>query len=273
MADRLKGKVVLLTGGGGPEDAWSNGKACAVTYAREGARVLVADRDGDAAEHTASLIRGEGGEAVACTADVSRVEDVARMVAACHAAFGRVDVLHNNVGILAPGGPVDLSLADWQRTVDVNQTSMFLTCKHALPVMLEGGGGAIVNVSSLSGFRWAGVAHVAYATTKAAVVAFTRAVALEYAARGVRANCVVPGLLDTPMVRRPLEGLGAQQAEGIVANRHAASPTGTMGDAFDVAWASVYLASDEARYVNATEIVVDGGLSYVSMTAPVLPEE
>ena len=271
MSGRLRDKVALVTGAGLHGDGWSNGKACAVTYAREGARVMVVDLDGDAAEATAALIREEGGEAEALRGDVSDGDAVARMTRRCKQRFGALHVLHNNVGVLSAGGPVELDPADWQRSLDVNQTSMFLTCKHAIPLMLSQGGGAIVNVSSVAGFRWIGVPHVAYATTKGAVVSFTRAVALEYAARGIRANCVVPGLLDTPMIRRPMQRLDAQTAGALIANRHAASPTGAMGDAFDVAWASVYLASDEARYVTGTEIVVDGGLSQSCMSAPALP--
>jgi len=261
----------LVTGAGSAGDGWSNGQACAVTYAREGAQVLVVDLDAGAAAATAALIGTEGGVADAFRADVSDADDVAAMTAACIARFGALHVLHNNVGILSSGGPVELGLDAWNRSVAVNQTSMFLTCKHAIPAMLASGGGAIVNVSSVAGFRWIGVPHVAYATTKGAIVSFTRAVALEYAARGIRANCVVPGLLDTPMIHRPMDDVPRAEAERLLANRHAASPTGRMGDAFDVAWASVFLASDEARYVNGTEIVVDGGLSNACMREAALP--
>jgi NAD(P)-dependent dehydrogenase (short-subunit alcohol dehydrogenase family) len=171
-------------------------------------------------------------------------------------------VLHNNVGIVLPGGPVELSEADWDRTASVNVRSVFLTCKHAIPHMLERGAGAIVNVSSVGGLRWTGLPYVAYAASKAAVLQVTQSVALQYARQNIRANAVVPGLIDTPLVRASLsKSYGDADIDQIVQRRHAQAPMGRMGDAWDVAHAALFLASDEARYVTGTSIIVDGGLS------------
>lgn len=166
-----------------------------------------------------------------------------------------------NVGILASGGPVELSEADWDRVVAVNQTSMFLTCKHGIPHMLRQGGGAIVNIASIAGIRWLGIPYVVYTTTKGAVISFTMSVAMQYAKQGIRANCVLPGLMNTPMIREPLKEHYGGDIDAMLRARSEASPTGAMGDAWDVAHAALFLASDEARYVTATQIVVDGGLT------------
>jgi NAD(P)-dependent dehydrogenase (short-subunit alcohol dehydrogenase family) len=184
------------------------------------------------------------------------------MVRACCAAWGRVDVLVNNVGGSAPGGPVELSEEDFDAQVAHNLKSAFLGCKHALPVMEAQGAGAIVNVASTSGLRWTGSAQVAYAATKARVIQMTRVIAVQYAARGVRANSVVPGQLHTPMVKARL----ARQRTGgdvdaLLAQRLARIPLGFMGDGTDTANAVLFLASDEARFVTGTELVVDGGMT------------
>jgi len=269
-ARRMRSKVVLVSGAGSSGKGVGIGKACALMYARQGARVLAADIDLPAARETVEQIRTAGGEAEAVAADVANESAVEAMVAACVEHFGRLDVLHNNVGILSAGGPVELSLEDWNHTLAVNQTSLFLTCKHAIPRMLERGAGTIVNVSSIAGLRWLGVPHTAYATTKGAILAFTRHLALEYAGRGIRANCVVPGLLDTPMIRGPLKQLSEAQAARVLADRNTAVPIGAMGSPWDVAWASLFLASDEARYITGTQLVVDGGLIHSAMRAPAL---
>jgi NAD(P)-dependent dehydrogenase (short-subunit alcohol dehydrogenase family) len=224
--------------------------------------VFAVDVNLDAARETQALIRAEGGQCVAHAADVSRADQVEALVCACIAAYGRVDVLHNNVGIVLGGGPVELSEADWDRTAAVNVKSLFLMCKHVLPHMEAAGRGAIVNVSSVGGIRWTGMPYVAYASSKAAVLQFTQSVALQYARLGIRCNAVIPGLIDTPLVQKSLGAVygGADPAE-IRRKRDAQAPMGRMGDAWDVAYAALYLASDEAGYVTGTSIIVDGGLS------------
>ena len=262
MGERLKDKVAIVTGAGSVGPGWGNGKATAVLFAREGARVLAVDIDRDAAEETRALIRNEGGVCEVCRADVADNDQVRDMVADCLARFGRIDILHNNVGIVEVGGPVETSEESWDRVVDVNLKSVFLTCKHALPEMERQGGGVIVNISSIAGIRWTGVPYVSYGATKAALIQFTRSVALQYARRNIRANAILPGLLDTPMIVEPLKDVyGGGDVQKMIEARNAQCPTGAMGDAWDVAYAALFLASDEAKYITGTELVVDGGLS------------
>ena len=184
------------------------------------------------------------------------------MVAACIERFGRIDVLVNNVGGSAPGGAVALSEAAWERQFDVNLKSVFLTCKHVIPHMERDGGGSIVNTASTSAIRWTGAAQVAYAASKAGVIQFSRVTAVEYAAKRIRVNTVIPGQMHTPMVETRLAG---QRAGGDVAallkTRQARIPLGFMGDGRDTAYAALFLASDEARFITGTEIIVDGGMS------------
>ncbi len=269
MAKRLEAKISIVTGAGSSGPGWGNGKAAAVLYAREGARVLAADINEAAARETQALVRAEGGTCEIFAGDVARAADVAAMVAACRTAFGgRIDILHNNVGIAVTGGAVELDEAEWRRVTDINLTSMFLTCKHVLPVMAaqaanqSGLRGAIVNISSIAGIRWGGVPYIAYSTTKGAILPFTRSVALQYAPQGIRANAILPGLMDTPMVRGAAiqSQYGADEAE-MVRKRNAQCPMGKMGDAWDVAYAALFLASDEAKYITGAELVVDGGIS------------
>jgi NAD(P)-dependent dehydrogenase (short-subunit alcohol dehydrogenase family) len=270
MAGRLAGKVALVTGAGSSGPGWGNGKAAAVLFAREGAKVLAADLNQEAARETQAIIRGEGGACEIAAGDVAKAADVAAMVARCRAAFGgRIDILHNNVGIAVTGGAADLDEAEWRRVMDVNLTSMFLTCREVLPVMAAqtpnalGLRGAIVNISSLAGIRWSGVPYVVYSTSKGAILPFTRSVALEYAKQGIRANAILPGLMDTPMVRGAalVQAYAQGDFEEMVRIRNAQCPTGKMGDAWDVAYAALFLASDEAKYITGAELVVDGGLS------------
>ena len=261
MGERLKGKVALVTGAGSIGPGWGNGKAAAVLFAREGAKVLAADINPRAVAETKEIIEREGGTCEAFAADVSKAASVAAMVEACLAAFGRIDVLHNNVGIVEVGGPVETSEASWDRVNEVNLKSMFLTCKYTLPHMERARQGAIVNIASIAGIRWTGVPYVAYSATKAAVVQLTRVVALQYAGKGIRANSIVPGLMNTPMVHASLVGAYGADAAEMVRRRDAQCPMGRMGDAWDVAHAALFLASDEARYITGAELVVDGGLS------------
>jgi len=262
MGDRLKDKVALVSGAGSSGPGWGNGKATAVLFAREGAKVLAVDINRDAALETKRIIEAEGGTCAAVAGDVSRADDATAMVDTCIAAFGRVDVLHNNVGIVEVGGPVETSEESWDRVNDVNLKSMFLTCKHVLPHMVGQGKGAIVNIASVSGVRWLGVPYISYAATKAAIIQFTRVIALQYARSGIRANSILPGMMNTPMVHAAeVIGVYGGSAEEMVRRRDEQCPMGRMGDAWDVAYAALFLVSDEAKYVTGTELVVDGGLT------------
>lgn len=259
-AGRLAGKVALVVGAGSSGEGWGNGKAAAVLFARSGARILAVDRNERAAAETRDIIRSEGGTCETAQADVSASAEVAAMVEACLSHFGRIDILHNNVGISETGGPVEASEESWNRVIAVNQTSVFLTCKHVLPVMERQRSGAIVNVASIAASRYIGFPYAAYSASKAAIVGLTRNIALQYAPLGIRANCVSPGLMNTPMIRKPLAAAYGGE-EAMIARRNAQCPMGHMGDAWDTAHAALFLASDEARYITAQELVVDGGLT------------
>ena len=262
MAGRLKGKVAIVVGAGSSGPGWGNGKATAVTFAREGAKVLCVDRVKAAAAETVAIIAKEGNQASAHVADVTKSADIKGMVAACLKLYGRIDVLHNNVGIASLGGPVELSEADWDKVNDVNIKSFFLTCKQVLPVMEKQGKGAIINVSSIASIRMPkGIHYVAYNATKGAVNSFTQAVAMQYAHKGIRCNAILPGLMNTPMIAPLSSAYAAGDYDKMIAMRDKISPTGKMGDAWDVANAALFLASDESKYVNGHLLVVDGGLT------------
>jgi NAD(P)-dependent dehydrogenase (short-subunit alcohol dehydrogenase family) len=259
LGGKLQDRVALVFGAGSVGEGWGNGKASAVTYARAGAAIACIDVNQAASEETAHLIEEEGGRAMALRADVTRLDDVRAATDAALEAFGRIDILHNNVGISASGGPVDASEESWDRVMNVNVKGMFFTCKCALPTMVDQGRGAIVNISSLAGIRWTGYNYSSYYASKAAVINLTRGVAIEYAARGIRANSILPGLMDTPHIYQQISGYYGSVGE-MVAARHKTSPTGRMGTAWDVANAALFLASDDAAYINGVALPVDGGL-------------
>lgn len=263
MGERLKGKAAIVTGAGSIGPGMGNGKATAIVFAREGSRVMAVDLNPEAAEETRRLIAEEGGECITFKADVTKAGDCQSMVEKCVQTFGRVDILHNNVGIMETGGPAELSEESWDRVMNVNLKSMFLTCKYALPYMEEQRSGAIVNVSSVAAIRVGPFPYIAYAASKAGVIALTREVALQYADKGIRANAILPGLMRTPMIAAsyPTEAWAAADVEEMFKNRDASSPTGKMGEPWDTAYAALFLASDEAKYVNGTTLIVDGGLS------------
>jgi NAD(P)-dependent dehydrogenase (short-subunit alcohol dehydrogenase family) len=262
--DRLKGKVAMVVGAGSIGPGWGNGKATAVTFARQGAAVFCVDRNAAAAEETVAIIAGDGGRAKAFTADVSRAGEVEAMVKACLDTYGRIDVLDNNVGIAEMGSVLDLEEKEWDRVFAVNLKSAYLTMKHVIPVMLAQGGGSIINISSVASIRQVGVSYVSYGASKAAMNQMTRTSAVEFALQHVRVNAILPGLMKTPMVEHSA-GLAASYAKGDVEEmwkkRDAQVPMGHMGDAFDVANAALFLASDEAKYITGITLVVDGGLT------------
>ena len=263
MTDRLRDKTAIVFGAGSSGPGWSNGKAAAVAYAREGARVACVDLERAAAEETAAVIESAGGTALAIAADVTRPDSVEKAVSATLAAFGRIDILHNNVGATHMGSPVELSEAQFAAAVDLNIGPVFRTAKAVLPAMLRQGGGAIINISSLAAIRWIGYPYFAYYATKAAVNQATVALAMQYARQGIRANCIMPGLIDTPMIYKQISGEYAS-VEEMVAARNEAVPLGRMGTAWDIANAAVFLASDEAAFITGVCMPVDGGQSCVA---------
>lgn len=258
--ERLAGKVAIVAGAGAIAEGWSNGKATSVVFAREGAAVLAVDRDLEAARETEAIIRSEGGMCTAHQADVAVAAEVDAMVEACLGAYGRIDVLFNNVGLQIVGGPLDISEDDFERLMAVNVKSMYLTCRAVIPVMLRQGGGAIVNNASTAGIRYT-YPNVGYAASKGAVRQLTQSIGVQYAAQGIRCNAVLPGYIATPRITARLKRSNPDDWQEKLQERVGPVPAGRFGSAFDVAYAVLYLASDEAGFVNATEIVVDGGQS------------
>jgi NAD(P)-dependent dehydrogenase (short-subunit alcohol dehydrogenase family) len=262
MSGRLQGRIAIVTGAGCVGPGWGNGRATAVRFAEEGAKIFAVDLRPESMAETVDRVQAVGGEIATHQCDVTDNASVTAMVKACVDRFGRIDVLVNNVGGSARGGPVEMTEEVWDAQVDYNLKSVFLTCKHVLPVMERQKSGSIINMASTSGIRYTGAAQVGYAATKAGVIQLSRVVAVEYAARGIRVNTVVPGQLHTPMVEARL---AKQRAGGdvaaLLASRLKRIPIGFMGDGRDTANAALFLASDEARFITGTEIVVDGGMT------------
>jgi NAD(P)-dependent dehydrogenase (short-subunit alcohol dehydrogenase family) len=262
MAGRLQGKSALIVGAGCVGPGWGNGRAACVLFAQEGARIFAVDRDMAPMEETVARVKEAGGEIATHLCDVTQQASVAAMVKACRDKYGRIDVLVNNVGGSAPGGPVEMAEEAWDAQIDLNLKSIFLTCKHVIPVMEAQGGGSIINTASASGIRWTGAAQVAYAASKAGVIQFSKVVAVQYAPKNIRVNTIVPGQLHTPMVEvRLAKTRAGGDVDKLLAQRQARIPLGFMGDGRDTANAALYLASDESRWVTGTEIVLDGGMS------------
>ena len=260
----LTGRIAFVAGAGSVGPGWGNGKATAVLLARQSAKVYGTDIKLAAAEETRALIEKEDGACTVRQCDMTSSKDVKAAVDDCIARYGRIDILINNVGGSAPGDPVAMPEEVWETQLDQNLTTAFLGCKHVLPVMEKQGSGVIVNISSVAGFshQVGGRVHVAYSTAKSGLLGFTRSTAMAYIKKGIRCNLVVVGTMHTPLVEeRLMKQLGAKDAADLVAKRHAAVPIGRMGDAWDVANAVLFLASDEARYITATHLTVDGGLT------------
>jgi NAD(P)-dependent dehydrogenase (short-subunit alcohol dehydrogenase family) len=262
MSGRLQGRIAIVAGAGCVGPGWGNGRATCVRFTEEGAKIFAADRDLDSTAETVERVKAVGGEIVTHQCDVTDNGSVAAMVAACLKRYGRIDVLVNNVGGSAHGGPVEMTEEVWNSQIDSNLSSVFLTCKHVLPVMEKQKSGSIINVASTSGIRFTGAFQVGYAATKAGVIQLSRVVAVQYAAKGIRVNTVVPGQLHTPMVEARLAKQRAGgDIEALLAQRLERIPAGFMGDGRDTANAALFLASDEARFVTGTEIIVDGGMT------------
>lgn len=268
---RLSGKTCLVFGGGSLGGEINNGLAACIAYAREGANVVIVDVQADAVQAAERRLReeceavGVAASVLSVVGDVTQEESVHSAVERTISSFGRIDVLHNNVGIARMGGPIEQSLEEWNLVMSVNLTSVFLTCKHVLPHMLDQRSGSIINIGSIGGMRYIGYNYPSYSASKGAVAQFTQNIALEYAAQGIRANTIAPGYMDTPMIYRQISS-AYDTPEEMAAARHALSPTGRMGDSFDVANAALFLASDESRYINGVCLPVDGGL--VQSSAP-----
>ncbi len=251
MADRLRGKVAIVTGAGSRGPGLGNGKATSILFAREGARVLCVDQMKERAQETVALIQGEGGTADAFAADVTRFADCDAMVADAVARWGGLDILHNNVGIESRHTLLDTTEDEWDRVMAVDAKSMFLATKAAVPAMEARGGGSVICVSSVAALR--GYGRTAYAAAKAAVIGFVTTCAVQLGPKGIRVNAIAPGMVWTPMV----SDLGAEARE----RRRKASPLGTEGSGWDVGWGAVYLASDEARWVTGQTLIIDAGVT------------
>ena len=261
MPGRVAGKVALIAGAGCVGPGWGNGRAAAVLFAREGARVFAVDKSTDAMTETVARV-GNDGEIVTHVCNVLDDGEVAAMTAACRKQFGRIDILVNNVGGSAPGGAAELPENVFDQQIDYNLKSVFLTCRHVIPIMIAQGGGAIVNTASTSGISYSGSPQIGYAAAKAAVIQFSRVTAVQYAKHGIRVNTVIPGQMHTPMVEvRLAKQRSGGDVEALLQSRLKRIPLGFAGDGRDTAAAVLFLASDEARFITGTEIVVDGGMT------------
>ena len=261
MGNRVNGKVAIVTGAGSIGPGMGNGKAAAILYAREGAQVMLVDYNLKAAEETKSLIDKEGGNCITFKADVTKSADCKNLVEKCVQTYGKIDILHNNVGIEIPGGVDEMSEEDWDKTMRVNLKSMFLTCKYAIPYMENQGSGSVINISSINAIRNLPYISVAYSASKAGVIAFTREVAMQYASKGIRANAILPGLMNTPLVVASLTDAFGGNVEEMMKTRDAICPTGKQGEPWDVAHLALFLASDDSKYITGAALVLDGGIT------------
>jgi NAD(P)-dependent dehydrogenase (short-subunit alcohol dehydrogenase family) len=268
----FKGRVILITGIGqtiSRKDSWGNGAATSRLLVANGAKVFGCDINLEAANFTRSRLIEEFGDGCCevMSADVTKAENVQRLVEECLAKFGRIDGLVNNVGMSRKGGPAEMDEATWDQQVDVNLKSVYLCCNRVLPILEAQGHGVVINVSSVAGLRYIGKPQVAYAACKSAIIQFTKTTSVLYAAKGVRLNTVVPGLIHTPLVEKLAAEYAGGDYEGFVKTRNNQVPMKKMGTSFDVANAILFLMSDNAKYITGQELVVDG--SFINSTGPV----
>jgi|SRR5690625_2299189 len=257
----LEGKIALVTGCGSIGNSLSNGRAIALTLARQGATIFGLDRNLPSAEQTREMIEKEGGTCQVLACDVTEPQQIKTAIAQCLQHNQRIDILVNNVGESQPGDPLTMSQECWEQQFELNLTSSFLTIKEVLPGMIQQGGGSIINISSVAGIRYIGKPQVAYSASKAALIQMSKTTAVLHAHQGIRINCVLPGLMHTALVERLAQKYAQGQIDEFIAQRNQQVPTGQMGSAWDVAHAVAFLASDEAHYINATELIVDGGFT------------
>ena len=255
MTGRLAGKVAIVAGAGASGDVLGNGQATAILFAREGARVLCADAAEDRARATVDAILKEGGTASAFRADVSKAADCEAMVEAALERYNRLDILDNNVGISVRADVLEVTEEQWDRVMAVNVKSIMLASKYAIPHMIRAGGGSIINLSSIAGLR--ANQSTPYSTSKAAVIGITQSMAGDHGRQGIRVNCIVPGLIYGPMVAPRMDAALRER-------RREASLLGTEGVGWDIAWAAVFLASDESRWITGVALPVDAGLLVAS---------
>ncbi len=267
MGDRLKGRVAIVTGAGclpnqPDREPIGNGKAAAILYAEEGARVVAVDIQREAADETRKRIEAEGGVCSVFKADVSQARDCSAMAAYCFKTYGRIDILHNNVGIMppTPGGLLELDEKNWELVMNVNLKSIFNTSRAVIPQMLKQGGGCILNISSIAAVRAGNPQTFIYTVSKAAVNALTRCMAIEFAAKGIRVNCIMPGMIDSPTIYHSLPRFYDGDIEKMRKDRDERIPMKRMGVPWDIARASLFLVSDEAAYITGQLLGVDGGL-------------
>jgi len=260
MGDRLQGKVAIVVGGGqSPGQTIGNGRAAAILFAREGARVMLVDSRLESAQETQAMIEKEGGQACSFQADITREEDCRRIPEQCIERWSRIDVLHNNVGIGERGkGLMEMPKAEWQRFMDVNVAGLYLTCKYVVPHMIRQQSGVVINISSVAAVI--SMRALAYKSSKAAVNAFTQGLALEVARYGVRVNAIMPGLMETPMaIEQRMRAWNVSREEVVHPRNEQVPLKGGMGTGWDVGHAAVFLASEEARFITGVLLAVDGG--------------
>ncbi len=260
MTDRLAGKVAIVAGAGSSGPGVGNGKAAAILFAREGASVLLVDNELERARETQAAIEAEGGAASSIAADVTSAADCQAIARTAVERYGRLDILHNNVGVSTRASVTEVTEAQWDHIMSVNVKSIVLASKYAIPEMIKSGGGSIINISSIAGLR--ANSSAPYTASKAAVVGLTRSMAADHGPDGVRVNCIAPGLIYSPMVAPRMD-------DNLRQIRKNAAPLRTEGAAWDVAWAAVFLASDEARWITGVVLPVDAGLL---VTTPVTYE-
>jgi NAD(P)-dependent dehydrogenase (short-subunit alcohol dehydrogenase family) len=257
----LANKTCLIIGGGSIAPGWGIGKAIAVAYGRAGGRVVVTDINPDSAAETAEIIRKEEGQAVSCALNATDPDSVGSAVALAIETYGSLDVLHNNVGIGKAGDPAETSVEDWRRISDANLLAVHVATQAVVPQMKKQRAGVLLTTSTIGSIRHIGTPHFAYGATKAAANQYSRLAAVEYAPYGIRANAIIVGMLNTPRIRVTMMAAYGGDEQAMIEKRNKQVPLGFMGDAWDVAHAATFLASDRARYISGTELVIDGALT------------